>query len=395
MQRLNLAVVTNRRFSKRDFDRYGVEVLSEYFNVWVLDCSLVKKSANSLVNKSDEKCDAIFEQHVIFSDLKSFVQHLENNSTLFYVDLLGESSLENIRIRRTLHAKNASRIKLRIGEIPSLDVSETAVAKLKSAAMRGDFFQKLYRYLVARIFSRVLEPKVDIAVFSGEICKKRYPDLASDIIWAHSIDYQIFRNCQQCDNAVISEKCYAVFLDQNAPSHPDYSFHGNKPPVTEPAYYRALNEYFDDFERQTGIEVVIAVHPRSPVDYDKCWSGRKTVLGNTPELVKDSTLVFAHYSTAISFAVLWRKPIVQLTTNEYENSYRWDRFQAFSDLLNLTVVNTDNYEAGLVADESLFEVDEAAYDEYEKMFLKSRYAESKDLWNIVAENIESYASSSL
>ncbi len=127
MQRLNLAVVTNRRFSKRDFDRYGVEVLSEYFNVWVLDCSLVKKSANSLVNKSDEKCDAIFEQHVIFSDLKSFVQHLENNSTLFYVDLLGESSLENIRIRRTLLAKNASRIKLRIGEIPSLDVSETAV----------------------------------------------------------------------------------------------------------------------------------------------------------------------------------------------------------------------------------------------------------------------------
>ena len=50
-------------------------------------------------------------------------------------------------------------------------------------------------------------------------------------IWTHSFDYQShLENKKDCEFNYLGR--YALFIDQNAPSHPDYEVHKNKPPVT-------------------------------------------------------------------------------------------------------------------------------------------------------------------
>ena len=59
------------------------------------------------------------------------------------------------------------------------------------------------------------------------------------------------------------------------------------------------------------------------------------------ELIRKSTIVLSHYSTALSFAVIYRKPILLVTTNEYFNSYRKYQFLAFSEALKTDIINVD------------------------------------------------------
>jgi len=292
-----------------------------------------------------------------------------------------------------LKKNNTLRVKLVIGELPSYGKSQTGLAKLKSAILRGGFLNKLVTYVLANYIIKYLEPKVDLAVFSGEVCLKRYPKLARNVIWAHSIDYQIYLDSIGCKKKADEKngRKYGLFLDQNAPAHPDYAYHGNKPPVTKDCYYNILNKFFNEFEAATGIEVIVAGHPRSTPDLAENWPGKQFVLRKTPQLVMGAELVFAHYSTAISFPVLWRKPIIQLTTNEYLNSYRKDRFKAFVGRLKLPVLNVDIYDSSKLSSYKKLKLDESQLDMYKKYeldFLKSRYTEPKNMWTIVAENLK-------
>ena len=391
MRKMNIVFITDRKFSNRDFNRYGVWELSDKFKVWVLDCSLIINEKQALKDNNPQFKKRIdFNNYITVANFRSIIDYLERHPTYFYIDLLNTASFLIIKIRRILHAKGVHRIKLCLGELPLIDSINTPLARFKNAAMRGKLHQKIFNYIVRRLFSRFFEPGVDIAVFSGDICSKRYPRLSQHIIWAHSLDYEIYRYYSQVESQDESDKRYAVFLDQNAPAHPDYGFHGNKPPVTQKNYYSSLNKFFDDFEKQTGLEVIIAGHPRSEVRDGRFWCGRNFVLKKTPQLVREAELVFVHYSTAISFAVMWRKPIVQLVTGEYVKSYRWNRFTAFSALLNLTVLNTDDYESIELLDNDVRLLDEAMYDRYEREFLKSQYSESKGLWDIIGDGLYQY-----
>ena len=41
-------------------------------------------------------------------------------------------------------------------------------------------------------------------------------------------------------------------------------------------------------------------------------------------------------------------------------------------------------------DKYLFHIDKVAYEKYEELYLKSKYSKSRDLWSIVADNINQY-----
>jgi len=386
MPRQNIVLMVNRPLSKRDYDRYGVKELSSYFSVWVFDCSNNKQ-------KDGSENTEIFEKHVFIKDTGTLARYLDKNPMTYYIDLLVGVNFTNLLIRKMLRKHDVQRVKLFIGELPIYGNSHGAIAKIKSAIMRGGFLNKLVTYVFANYVIKYFEPKVDLAVFSGEICLKRYPYLPQEIIWAHSIDYQIYLDSLESADKAEDGKSYALFLDQNGPAHPDYAYHGNKPPVSKDCYYKALNKFFDDFEKRTGIEVIIAGHPRSSLTEGKNWPGKQFVLRKTPKLVMDAKLVFAHYSTAISFPVLWRKPIVQLTTNEYLNSYRKDRFKAFADRLKLPVLNVDSYDSSILVNYQKLEIEKQQlqmYKKYELDYLKSHFTEPKNMWKIVAENLKSY-----
>jgi hypothetical protein len=91
------------------------------------------------------------------------------------------------------------------------------------------------------------------------------------------------------------------FIDQNVPCHNDAQ-RNNETCLSREVYYGKLKNFFKDKD------VTVALHPSN-----KPIEGLNCVLGRTEELVKNADLVYVHNSSAIKYAIQYKKPIEFLT----------------------------------------------------------------------------------
>lgn len=113
-----------------------------------------------------------------------------------------------------------------------------------------------------------------------------------------------------------SLKKYAVFVDEYFPLHPDLIYFNNLKPKDVDHYRNIMNRFFRSIESKYGVEVIIAAHPKSQYDID-AFEGRKIIKYKTMELIKNAEMVFMHSSAALSFIVMFDKPLSIVMTNDY------------------------------------------------------------------------------
>jgi hypothetical protein len=211
-------------------------------------------------------------------------------------------------------------------------------------------------------------------------------DGAMHKVWAHSFDYDTYLAANAETAPPLAP--YAVFLDEDMIYHSDFDHSEIKSPATAEAYYRSMNGFFDKLEREWGMPVTVAAHPRSRSDSrSQQWGDRTIVHGRTAQLVRDAKLVLCHQSTAVSFAVMWRKPLIFLTTDELVPSYLQPRIALGSALLRSPLVNVDG-DTELPPRESLFAVDEAAYAKYAEAYIKRLGTPTQPVWQIFSEYVQ-------
>ncbi|MEK7783941.1 MAG: hypothetical protein AAB658_00780 [Chloroflexota bacterium] len=190
------------------------------------------------------------------------------------------------------------------------------------------------------------------------------------------------------DRTVPVDVKMGVFLDEYLPFHPDYDRLKLTPFSSAGAYYPGLRRFFGFLEREHGARIVIAAHPHSryedrPEDY---FGGRPVVQGKTLELVRKAGFVIAHSSTALNFAVLFRKPVLFITTDSLQRSQRMARsIQAMAAWLGKTPVNVD---APLNQDwKKELAVDTEAYARYREAYIKTAGSPDKPVWQIFADHL--------
>ncbi len=177
----------------------------------------------------------------------------------------------------------------------------------------------------------------------------------------------------------------AVFLDEAFCNHPDFEILGLKSPVTPEKYWRSLHRLFSALEAKLGLTVIIAPHPKSGGPVPAEIQTRMFEKGNTAQLVRDSELVLCHASTSVSFAVLFRKPLLFVTTDEVERSVYRGAIARMSSCFALRRVNTDRFkDTDLVPGE----VDEQLYKSYEHLFLRAPDARGASPWTILRNEYE-------
>ncbi len=176
------------------------------------------------------------------------------------------------------------------------------------------------------------------------------------------------------NTAIDIQKKYIVFLDQYTPYHPDRVLTGiysNDPGL----YYESLLAYFQELENLTGIEVVVAAHPKSEYP-NNFFGGRRTIKNNTENLVENSSLVVAHFSTAVSFAIKYKKPLIFVSSTEKTGLDIERLVMPFAKYLNAPMHKLGKSVEGGVN----FNFDHTKYDEYKFDFLTWR-EESEILTN--------------
>ena len=137
------------------------------------------------------------------------------------------------------------------------------------------------------------------------------------------------------------------------------------------------------------MKVIVCAHPKSDYKNNSNYLyGRKFVKNETINLVKNCNIVFAHCSTAITYAVVYKKPLVFLLSNEYIRSFDNYTPLVTAKKLNSSYFNIDDKNNdSKIQNINLFKIDKKKYKIYTDDYIKYPPRSHKKLWEIFNEKI--------
>lgn len=136
---------------------------------------------------------------------------------------------------------------------------------------------------------------------------------------------------------------YILFVDTCFGTHPDDIFiYKYKNIPRNKNYQESVNRFFSYLEHKYKIPVVIAAHPKS--DYRNGeFGGRKIIKYETKNLVLFADKVILQLCNTISWVTLANKPVVFITTKDYDSlAHRRKRLRQLVKILGTKVYNIDS-----------------------------------------------------
>jgi hypothetical protein len=238
---------------------------------------------------------------------------------------------------------------------------------------------KVYKRIVTSIKAKQLNSllkgtrRFDVVFYCGEADRMRVTnyDYHTRFCGCNYFDYEM---AKKIGDEMTGD--YIVFIDQYEPFHPDIKLLGLIA-STPDVYYSQMNVFFNAIEVKYKCKVVIAAHPKSEEYRRKDYfEGRKVYFGKTAELVKNAKGVIFHSSTAISYAIMFNKPLMPVYTRQMKEKRTWGYVQqsGFERFFNLKAIETSE-----VADVEFREVEPEIRGKY--MFSYLTTPESKDRRN--------------
>jgi len=207
------------------------------------------------------------------------------------------------------------------------------------------------------------------------------------LVFGHGNDYS--NNLLQKLKSVaftLPQKKIAILLDGAGPMYGTDAVHtGRKVYFTTDVWYPSLTRFFDRLEDQTGVQIEIAGHYKSTHPaMAQCFGNRPVHYGKTRELVQNSEFVITRASTAISYAVMFKKPILFIYSNQLKEDHLAMRdIRGMAAMLGDEPVNIDEPPIDI---EGLLKIDEGRYRNYEKVCLTSTSSQRPNV-QIILEDI--------
>lgn len=378
-----LCLFVKNPFTSRDYERMGVAELERNFEVRILDCSpwLMPTTAKTRGGYAMQLPN--LRTLASYRELKSA---LKDSSGGVAIDYVGQFSLRAILL---LHYLKQRRFKLVV--MDSGAHAFPAERNLTGFSIRKGIYAIKNRYLqrglnavIRKLFLRLLpDQSPDFAFVSGTAWMSDGRFTRAKVkIPAHSFDYE--KHLQIRNLPPFRGGEYAVYLDENIAGHEDNAELGYPRPVSAAGFFPALADFFSAVEAASGLPVIVAGYPSDqPGPKPSAFGKREVVYGETANLIRGAKLVFAHASTAISFAVLWRRPLVFLTSRELTSSWYFPWIAAPRSILNAPLVDIDSFETAPNLVAAWQDFDRGAYDSYRDTFIKSAGSPECSLWDIL------------
>lgn len=205
----------------------------------------------------------------------------------------------------------------------------------------------------------------DLVFAAGRVMLSR-PEAARRLVPIGLCDFEQYVQSKQGERSVDGK--YAVFLDIYLPFHSDLALVGMRP-LNPDSYYAELDRFFAAVESRYGLGVVIAAHPKARYLNNE-FKGRKIIAEKTAALVRDAEFVICHASTSVSYAVLHRKPVWTIYTDEMEELYQQTYMHhvwALTAYLQIPSLNASWVDESMLPE--LEQPKEDRYAAYEKDFL--------------------------
>ena len=241
----------------------------------------------------------------------------------------------------------------------------------------------LFQFMVRKIFVNYkINP--DYVVVGGIKPEQLIKSVTSKSIRAHNWDFDFILNDEKPED--LSDN-HVLFLDEDACYHSDYITLGISPFASPKNYFPTMNRGLNKIATAFNSNVIVAAHPRSDYKNRPDTFQFPILKGCTYDLIKNAKLLVSHGSTSLQLAVLFRKPILLVTTDEIENSWGSGICAAFGLELEKSLINFDH----LTTSPDLLScsvVDDKLYDAYIENYIKQNNTPMKSVWEIVADELE-------
>jgi hypothetical protein len=375
---------------ERNFERFGIQTwISRGWAIEVWDLTaLAYPRAWLNFDESGHRLAAFVGYFPITSKAELERRYSNLEKVKYFIDLAGNSYV-TLKARIRLAGRGVMRIICATGSIPApVDSCEAGFARrLRKVFLERPIKSLLVRLInacVIRLAASLIRPGLIVA--SGEKSLS-LADHSQAIISAHNFDYDIYLKLREsCGSA--SER-YAVFLDQNICFHPEYVYLNIPFYATPERYFRTICNGLRTIADTLGTPMRIAAHPRLSrqkryIDY---FEGIPVEYGKTAELIANCAFVVCHFTTAVQFAVLFRKPVIFVTTDELFSSAAEKYIEKFAASLGKAVINLDG---GLeeVDWPNEIQIDCSKYDEYRNQYIKGAGSPDIPHWDIVIDYLE-------
>jgi hypothetical protein len=388
----NILFLFSEPFMNSYYEKFGIETLKKNgFDVKIWDISDVMHPGAKKEYKAPDRMN--LPNCTRFSNKSTALDAIRKIPADTFVFFLTGYDYYSYKFYKALSDSKANYGVSSTGSIPPLVNEKYGIINYYLRKIPTIRWKKLLnRDLIhAFLFSRYpnIWPKIRPArlIIGGGERSASYPyprDETTEILWAHNSDYDMYLKERQSG---YSETNTAVFIDEYYPFHPDFLYIGVKPPIKAEVYYPKLNKLFDRVEKELNLQVVIAAHPRSNYElHPDYFNGRACVRGQTARLIKESKLVLAHASTALSFANLFSKPVIFITCKELDKSWVGPAVKNMAHWFGKTPYFIEDLDK--IDWKQELTIDNTAYANYRQAYIKIKESEDLPTWQIVANRLK-------
>ncbi len=359
-------------FFKRDFQRFQIKRLSKKFKVSFLDLS-------NLCNKKfyNREKKKFFSSKVLLkiNSLNEFRSFISKNKISCVLDISNPNSKSLDVFRKTINENNIKLVNFQTSLYPIF--KRNFFLKIKYFFRVIFFNRKLILYYVKKLlkFNYFKKKNLYNFYYDSIFCIGKdgvnlnfEKHQKSKYIFASSLDFESYKNEKQFKK--VSQN-YILFLDQYLPFHNAY-IHREIPPFATPEkYYKSLKNFFDFMEKNLKTKIIIATHPRSNYKNLKDIFGKRKIINykKTNDFISRSLAVINYTSTAMSFAIIHKKPLIFYTSDEINNSHDAYHVNFLSKQLGSVLYNIDKIPI-IKKDKSLLKINKYKYRDYLNRFIR-------------------------
>jgi hypothetical protein len=372
----------------RDLRRFGVS----YFAARGFAVTILEAAAICHPRVTQQKSEPVEFSGVTIRTIGNRAGLVAERTTLALADVImcfvtdGLVTPDNHPILRMIAESGRPYVLLRVNAIPGIDLEtgskRSLTGKITNLVDRLKGAKPIHSaYARLPLKTLGLRP-ANFVIFGGSKSQRQHGVItgATEVIQGHAQDYDIAIE-SGIDIPAVDKT--AVFLDQYLPHHRDWAVIKGFAGFDVAAYYRGLNGLFSRIEKELGLQVIIAAHPRADYhDKPDVFKGREIVFNQTVELVRRSQLCITFSSLALNYAVIYGKPIMLATTREYYNHPVGRRFlDPLSHELGRDLIFLENVEKADLT--TALNIDSRRWSRYLAKYIKDPMAPARPLWEIV------------
>jgi len=379
-----IVYLINWNFDEYYYRKFEIDhLIKSGMEVQIISIGHLFYKKHKKLDQSDFTNIKVFSPNSLFSLLKYINFIKASNAKFLLVSYVHNTSFKRLFINLFLKVRKIKYIFIFNHGLPSGEEVNSPEIQTSLFLKIKNFAVKLYRkdiyflYIYSRFtipivsfLSNFLSLKPSFLLVSGAHHIKKYQQSSNiKIIPFNSFDYSNhLLNLSSASSKNKDLKRIICYLDGAQPffSGDNYIL-GIKNHLTVDKWYPALCKFFKKIEEDYNATVVICGHPQTSFErYSDVFEKREVVYGRTNEIIEKSILTVTRGSTAVSFALINKIPILGIISDEMIATKVDITSNVIFNAINCKVLNIDHFD---ISNANLLEFNNDKYEAYITNFM--------------------------